>query len=230
MSCGGMQRIPAAGPPGRPTARAPGAPPRPAAPLPLAQHPSECTHARSRSDTAPRARLAWRVRALRAPAGAACAAYHTLALPRRGLHRAAGLYVSAGDRGRVREALIQRWQGWGKARVVVLTDGERILGLGDLGAGGLGISVGKILLYTAVAGVDPDACVPMLVDVGTNNKRLLDDPAYDGVRQVCAGVANAMPWQPGTFHGCRSRIEGVGNRSRAVCNATRESHNPTSFY
>eukprot|EP00793_Prasinoderma_coloniale_P004023 PRCOL_00006865-RA len=114
--------------------------------------------------------------------GDACARYHTLDLPRAG-SRYAGLYLSSADKGNVLEALRSRWPSDGRdVRVVVLTDGERILGLGDLGAGGMGISVGKILLYTAVAGVDPGACVPMLIDVGTNNEAVRSAPGYGGVR------------------------------------------------
>lgn len=94
--------------------------------------------------------------------------------------RKRGLFISYPDRDRIEDMLQNATKQ--NVKVIVVTDGERILGLGDQGIGGMGIPIGKLALYTACGGISPAYTLPVMLDVGTNNAALLDDPMYMGWR------------------------------------------------
>jgi len=96
--------------------------------------------------------------------------------------RPEGLFVSINDKGKIRD-VINNWPRMDDARISVVTDGSRILGLGDLGVNGMPIAIGKLALYVAGAGIRPSSTIPICLDLGTNTQTILDDPLYLGLRQ-----------------------------------------------
>ena len=106
--------------------------------------------------------------------GAACQQFSEI------YRRPRGLFIAYPDRDRI-DAMLENAPG-GDIKVIVVTDGERILGLGDQGTGGMGIPIGKLSLYTGCGGIEPDVTLPIMLDVGTNNQDRLKDPLYIGWR------------------------------------------------
>jgi len=121
--------------------------------------------------------------------------------------RPRGLFIAYPDRDRIGEILHNRPRR--EVDVIVVTDGQRVLGLGDQGIGGMGIPIGKLALYTALGGIDPARTLPILLDVGTDNAALLDDPLYLGWRHRRIGGAGYDDFVDRFVQAVRAELPGV---------------------
>lgn len=119
--------------------------------------------------------------------------------------RPEGLSISLEDKGKI-ASIVENWPvPAGSPRIAVITDGSRILGLGDLGWNGQGISIGKLSLYVAGAGIHPRATLPIVVDLGTNNKKNLEDPLYLGLRRERASTEEYIEFMDEVMHALHTR-------------------------
>ncbi len=121
--------------------------------------------------------------------------------------RPRGLFISYPDRDRIREILHNRPRR--EVDVIVVTDGQRVLGLGDQGIGGMGIPIGKLALYVALGGINPARTLPVLLDVGTDNAELLDDPMYLGWRHPRIGGSCYNDFVDGFVRAVRAELPDV---------------------